>query len=166
MKHGMWMVVAAGFLAVPAMGGEMKGELSVAPAIRSIDIAAKSESEKQVNAKQLALVGRPVLVSLILKGKVIRQREMTIERYNTWVFTFRELPMGEYSVRFEGEGMQTLVKQGYIVSATSSPIATADLLAGTGVRVVTFGTGMDVMEQMKARIQALERTVAELKKRK
>src|SRR5437763_11444640 len=50
---------------------------------------------------------RPVMVSVIKDGEVFKQTEMGLTSSGDF-----SLPAGLYDLRFEGDGMQTLVKRG------------------------------------------------------
>jgi hypothetical protein len=128
--------------------GPKTGTLSVAPTIQPDDAASH------------ALVGRPVLVSLLLDGRLVQQREMAIDRCGHWVFLFRDLPLGTYSVKFEAPGVETVIKRGLAVTATNEPVVMGDLRAGQGTRLVEYGkAGTELL----GRVKELEAVVESLK---
>jgi hypothetical protein len=144
------------------------GRVTIRPEVRLSK--GDDDEAKQFNKRQLALVGRPILVSLIADGKVVRQREVNItrppERSLVWVYDFREIPPGRYDVRFEGEGIETVVKRGLQVVAGHSLSVIGDLKAGKGTRVIEYGKEGDPLGDIPAPLKKLEAAVEELKKGK
>jgi hypothetical protein len=131
------------------------GALSVAPTLHS-------DARK---AGHHSLVGQPVLVSLLLGGDLIQQREVCIDGCGQWVFLFRDLPLGTYTVKFEAPGVETVIKKGLVVTATNEPVVLADLRAGQGTRVIEYGKeGPGVVTGLLGRIKDLEAVVAAMNK--
>lgn len=158
------MGLLASLVAADTKDKKPTGVLFIAPAIRNFSPAPTTEQEKAFAAVQEKLVGKHVLVTLMRDGKPYRQREFSINRYDNSVSAFRELPHGRYSVRFEGEGIETLVKGEYLVTDQSEPIVKADLIAGKGVRVIRYGDKEDPIEALQARVKKLEALVEKLLK--
>jgi hypothetical protein len=129
------------------------GTLSVAPTIHH-DAADPGQQE---------LVGRPVLVSLLLDGKMVQQREMAIDGWGQWVFLFRDLPLGTYTVKFEAPGVETVIKRGLVVTATNEPVVFGDLRAGKGTRLVEYGKEGTGVTALLGRVKDLEAVVAAMK---
>jgi hypothetical protein len=102
----------------------------------------------------------PVMVSVVKDGQVVKQMELGLNA-NTGF----ELPAGLYDVRVEGDGMQTLVKRGiHVMAGGRTDMIAGPMRAGQGVKIVEYATGGLSREEMAARLQKLEATVAELLK--
>lgn len=142
------------------------GELFIAPSLSKYEPHSRDPADKKFAAAQAPHVGKPVLVSLLRDGKLVRQTELTIDRWSDTVAPFRDLPFGTYTVKFEAPGIQTVVKKGLVVSATSAPIVIADLKAGKGVRQIEYGVEGDPTAALKARVRQLEAELAALRKAK
>jgi len=143
--------LAALILACQAAGqAPPVGELIVSPNVRHFDPDGADAK------KQQALVGKSVMVTLLRDGQVVKQREMDAEKDTLFTFTFPDVPHGSYTVRFEAAGATTTVKAGLVVNATSSPKVHADLVAGTGVRMVVFGSDADPLAELLQRVKKLE----------
>jgi hypothetical protein len=102
---------------------------------------------------------RPVMVSVIRDGAVLKQSEV---RFNSNARFM--VPSGLYDVRIEGDGMQTLVKRGiHVTEGDMTQIVGGPIAAGTGVKVVEYATGGLSREEIAARLAKLEAAVAELR---
>jgi hypothetical protein len=116
-----------------------------------VDVA--SESAK-------ALAERPVMVSVIKDGQLIKQSEIQLNSS-----AYFALPGGIYDIRVEGEGMQTLVKRGILVKNGEEMWAIGGpMRAGTGVKVIEYATTGLSREEIAARLAKLEAAVAALQK--
>lgn len=153
MKKHMWSSVAlalafvlgaitAGQILRPAMAQET-GQGRIAFTIVSGDAKLKDV---------------PIMVSVVKDGEVVWQHEFKVG----WNAT-DNLPSGLYDVRFEGDGVKTLVKRGVRITGAQVSIV-APLTAGQGVRIVEYATGGLSREEVAARLQKLEAAVAELQK--
>jgi hypothetical protein len=107
-----------------------------------------------------ALKQRPVMVSVIKDGEIVKQTETAL---NSAVHF--SLPVGLYDLRFEGDGMQTLVKRGvHVIEGEKTEIIGGPMRAGVGVRTVEYAVGGLSREEVAARLAKLEAAVAELQK--
>jgi hypothetical protein len=104
---------------------------------------------------------RPVMVSAIRDGAVIKQVEVNLNSTARFV-----LPAGLYDVRLEGDGMETLVKRGIHVQAEEdTQVIGGPIRAGTGVKIVEYAVGGLSREEIAARLARLESAIAELQKK-
>jgi hypothetical protein len=127
------------------------------------------DGTRRLNEAQKALIGCPVLVSLIADGRIIRQREVSIldpEAANTTGFVWEDVPPGCYDVRFEGDGMEMVMKRGVQVCAGDELRAMGDLVAGRGTRDIEYGPTGATIDELRVRLRRLEAEVAELKGKK
>ncbi|MCI0457621.1 MAG: carboxypeptidase-like regulatory domain-containing protein [Gemmataceae bacterium] len=154
--------------AVHAQRTKATGEFTIIPQVRLS--SSDDDAAKQFNKRQLALVGRPILVSLISDGKLVSQREVAITRpsggYWVQVHSFRQIPTGRYDVKFEGEGVETVVRKGLQVLADKTVTVYGDLKAGKGTRVIEYGKEGDPLADIRARLKKLEAAVEALQKGK
>jgi hypothetical protein len=139
------------------------GTVRILPNIR---LRAEGAADaKAFNKKQKALLKRPVLVSLLQGGKVVRQKEFAVEADSLGLDGWSDVPTGSYDVRFQGEGIQTVLKKGLRVTRGETLRILGDLVAGKGARVIDYGKEGDPVDLL-ARIKKLEAAVEQLKKRK
>jgi hypothetical protein len=116
---------------------------------------------------------RPILVSLIRDGQVLYQVETLSGGYpmdggaaeipsppKSW-----EVLPGQYEVRVEGEGLQTVVKRFQVVAGEQKHDVYMDIQPGEGVRIIEYATGGLSREETAGRIRKLEASVADLQKR-
>jgi hypothetical protein len=108
-----------------------------------------------------ALKGRPVMVSVLAGGKVVRQSEVEVDA----VKVFPGVAAGTYEVRAEGDGMAGVVKRGVAVTDKGDTDVRFPMKAGKGARVIEYGAGLPPWEALADRVAKLEKEVAELKKR-
>lgn len=113
------------------------------------------------SAQKEELNGKPVMISIINNGAVIKQTEKNL----SFAQGFDQLPVGTYEVRCEGEGMVTVVKRGILVLAKSATEVQCHMTSGQGVHVVEYATGALSREEIAARLSKLEAAVEELKKK-
>lgn len=166
MKRVLLAVATFAVLAGAARAAEVKiGELAVAPNIMRLD-DVRSADDKAFMAVQERLVKRPVLVSLVAEGEVVRQKEVEIEKFAGTVFVWDKVPAGVYDVKFEGVGIETVVKKGFIVNADTCVHVVADLKAGTGTRVIEYNETERELKAVKARLEKIEAELAKLRKAK
>jgi hypothetical protein len=119
----------------------------------SVRVNVASESAK-------VLAERPVMVSVIKDGQLIKQSEIQLNSS-----AYFALPGGIYDIRVEGEGMQTLVKRGILVKNGEEMWAIGGpMRAGTGVKVIEYATTGLSREEIAARLAKLEAAVAALQK--
>lgn len=107
-----------------------------------------------------ALQGRPVMISLIRGSQVVEQQE-------TGLFSDKritQVPPGAYDVRVEGDGAVTEVKRGIHVFANREIDLVFLIHAGKGVHIVEYATGGLSREEVAARLEKLEASVAQLQK--
>lgn len=103
-----------------------------------------------------------MMVSLIEEGRVIKQSEY----YPTGVIqVMQDIPPGQYEVRAEAEGAKTTVKRGIRVNPGQQTELQIQMTEGQGVRVIEYGSGGMSWEELAARLEKLEATVAELQQR-
>jgi hypothetical protein len=140
------------------------GEVFIAPSLRAFDKDSKDTDQKNFATAQESHLGRPVLVTLLRDGKVIKQEEFEISKNGRSFTPIRSVPFGSYTVKFEAPGIQTVVKKGIVVSGTSDPSVIADLTAGKGVRHIEYGQEGDPLADLIARVKKLEAEIAALKK--
>jgi hypothetical protein len=145
------------------------GTIDIWPDLRITSNAADAEKGEGAafNKRQAALANRPVMVSLMSGGKVIRQGEALVTDPRDGVYRgieWKDLAPGAYDVRFEAEGVQTVLKKGVLVTPGGETRVRADLLGGKGVRVIEYGTdasGMDLadrLEKLEAELRALKKS--------
>ena len=112
------------------------------------------------DASYQALKERPVMVSVIQNGEVVKQRELG---FNSNVAF--PLAAGLYDVRIEGDGMLTLVKRGiHVNQGERTNIIGGPMRVGTGVKIIEYATGGLSREEIAARLAKIETAVAELQK--
>lgn len=107
-----------------------------------------------------ALHSQSVMVSVIKDGAIVDQREVEFGVSPN----FTDLAPGMYDVRFEGEGMVTLMKRGVRVIGDKTNQLNASMQSGKGARVVEFAIGGLPREEVAERLMKLETQVAELQK--
>lgn len=164
MKHVLCAALATLVLTGAARADAAKtGDIAISPSIMIMEGAERSPQIKEFNEAQFKLVKRPVLVSLIANGKLLRQSESVIDRWSDNVFVWDNLVPGVYDVNFEGAGLETVVKKGLIVTAGQSVHVIADIKGGKGTRVIQY-SGVDPVEELKARIKKLEAELETLRK--
>ena len=113
-----------------------------------------------VQAAYQALHETPIMVSVIKDGQVILQQEVKVNSHPSFA-----LEPGLYDVRLEGDGMQTQVKRGILVKAEPpTQIIGGPMRAGTGVKIIEYGTTGLAREEVAARLTKLEAAVGELQK--
>lgn len=107
-----------------------------------------------------ALRERPIMVSVIKDGAVVKQKEVQFNSNATF-----SVPAGLYDVRLEGDGMQTMVKRGiHVNEGERTNIIGGPIRVGTGVKVIEYAVGGLSREEIAARLAKLEAAVAELQK--
>ena len=107
-----------------------------------------------------ALRQRPVMVSVIRDGEVVKQTEALLNSNARF-----SLPGGLYDLRLEGDGMITLVKRGiHVTSYEKTSMIGGPMRAGSGVKTIEYATGGLSREEIAARVAKLEAAVAELMK--
>jgi hypothetical protein len=115
-----------------------------------------------------AIRGKVVMVSLIANGAVVWQKETTLGNYpsegNAEGVYNGFVPVGQYDVRVEGEGLQTLVKRGVSLTKGGEAQLLMDMRPGQGVHIVEYATGGLSREEMAARLMAAEKAIADLTK--
>jgi hypothetical protein len=111
-------------------------------------------------ASYQALIARPVMVSVIKDGAVVKQTELQLNSRTTFL-----LPTGVYDVRLEGEGIQTLVKRAiHVNEGERTNIIGGPMQVGTGVKTIEYATGGLSQEDFATRLAKLEAAVADLQK--
>lgn len=121
----------------------------------SLDVRTSVEDASYQTLKE-----RPVMVSVIKDGAVVKQREI---QFNSNVAF--PLPAGLYDVRLEGDGMQTLVKRGiHVNEGEKTSIIGGPMRAGTGVKIIEYAIGGLSREEIAARLAKLEAVIADLPK--
>lgn len=109
---------------------------------------------------QAALKETPVLISMILNGEVVHQKETKVG----FDPNFHVEP-GLYDVRLEGDGLVTVVKRGiHAFEGKRTDIIGGPLQTGKGVHIVEYATGGLSREEVAARLAKLEAEVGELQK--
>ena len=112
------------------------------------------------SASYQALRERALMVSVIKDGEVVKQTEAAFNANVGFA-----LAPGIYDLRFEGDGMQTLVKRGIrIIAGEKSEIIGGPMRVGQGVKIVEYATGGLSREEIAARLAKLEAALAELQK--
>ena len=110
---------------------------------------------------QAALKETPVLISLILNGEVVHQKETRVG----FGPSFHVEP-GVYDVRLEGDGLVTVVKRGIRgFDGKRTEIIGGPLQAGKGIHIVEYATGGLSREEVAERLAKLDAEVAELTKK-
>ena len=136
------------------------GLLKAAPALAQMNTSYLDVRVTVADDSFQALKQRPVMVSVIKDGEVLKQTETGL---NSNVHF--NLPAGMYDLRFEGDGMQTLVKRGvHVNDGEKTEIVGGPMRAGTGVRTVEYAVAGLSREEVAARLAKLEAAVAELQK--
>lgn len=98
------------------------------------------------------LADRPVMVTVLQDHNIVQQDEIYLGSNGD---ALAPLPPGEYSVRFEGEGIRTLVKHGVHVSeGQDTHLIGGPLVAGNGTAIVNY-TGNHVITEKSAPIWLL-----------
>lgn len=99
----------------------------------------------------------PVMVSILLDGKVAAQSEINMDSLQI----FNDLPVGIYEVRAEGAGLGSIVKRGVAVTAKGDTEVRFLMKAGKGATVIEYSTWKggrdDLLDLMKRVEKALER---------
>jgi hypothetical protein len=114
----------------------------------------------------LGVVGEPgpFMVSCIHEGAVVFQTEDDVGGGPyCMIGGSRDIPVGVYDVRVEGDGMLTQVRRGVLVTALNQTNLHVAMELGEGVRSVEYSTGALAREEVADRLRALEggRTVAD-----
>src|SRR5918912_3050950 len=105
------------------------GLLQAGPALAQRDAPNLEVRVTVADDSYQALKGRPVMVSVIKDGEIVKQTETGL---NSAVHF--SLPVGLYDLRFEGDGMQTLVKRGvHIIQGEKAEIIGGPMRTGVGV---------------------------------
>ena len=121
----------------------------------SLDVRTSVEEASYQTLKE-----RPVMVSVIKDGAVVKQREI---QFNSNVAF--PLPAGLYDVRVEGGGMQTLVKRGiHVNEGERTNMIGGPMRVGTGVKIIEYAAGGLSREEIAARLAKLEAAIADLPK--
>src|SRR2546425_12522147 len=158
MKKQMSLVVTAlafALLLICATAAPNSGLVLAQRDPASLDVRTSVE-----DASHQALKERPVMVSVIKDGAVVKQREI---QFNSNVAF--PLPAGLYDVRLEGDGMQTLVKRGiHVNEGERTEIIGGPMRVGTGVKIIEYAAGGLSREEIAARLAKLEAGLAELQK--
>jgi len=105
----------------------------------------------------------PILVTLFKNNKPISQHEKDLSSY----ISFRKLDAGEYSLRFEGEGIQTTEKHGVLVFSNKTTELNTVLKTGKDTKSITFSTkngGYTDKTTIASKIKKLEVELSQLKK--
>lgn len=135
-------------------------------AIAMVSSSAVGNQEKHgrfgayIETEDKSLTGKVVLASAIQNGVVVVQEE---EKVAGWVAL--QVPVGEYDVRIEGEGIVTEVKRGVHTFQGKDTTLHFKMHAGTGVHIVEYATGGLSREEVAARLAKLESDVASIKKK-
>ena len=105
-----------------------------------------------------------VMVTLFKDGQPLAQKETTLSDY----ISFAKLKPGEYSLRFEGAGIQTLEKHGVLVFAKKTTELHSVLKKGTGTNTYHYSTSgsylLNDKEMLNKKISRLEDQLDRLKK--
>jgi len=105
----------------------------------------------------------PILVTLFKNKKPISQHEKDLSSY----ISFRKLDEGEYSIRFEGEGIQTIEKHGVLVFSDKITELKTVLKKGNDTKSIIFSTrngGYTDKIKIASKIKNLELELKQLKK--
>ncbi len=135
------LMLGMGFQTGHADEKKKTGTLSVNPNYKTI-YWPETEADKAFNQEQRKLADRPVLVSITVNGKLFAQRELQVQSSNT-VYDFDGVPPGTCDIKFEGEGMQTVIKRGLQILPDTTNRVIADLRIGRGVKVIEYGTTIE-----------------------
>jgi len=107
----------------------------------------------------------PFMISCIREGEVVFQTEEANVGGGPYctIGGSRDIPVGVYDVRVEGDGMLTQVKRGVLVTAQNQNTLTFTMELGEGVHTVEYSTGGLAREEVAARLRGLEagRTAAD-----
>jgi serine/threonine-protein kinase len=163
-----WLDAAPAVPAAPVPAPQNKpGRVAICPNVRPRWDTAR-DGTRRLNDVQKALVGSPVLVSLMADGRIIRQRELAIAEPEapSSVFVWEDVPPGCYDIRFEGDGMEMVIKRGLQVCAGDEMRVMGDFVAGRGTRDVEYGPTGATIDELRVRLRRLEAEVAELKGKK
>jgi hypothetical protein len=96
-----------------------------------------------------------VMVYLIHDGKVVKSTETrTNTEYNP--VQWGVLPIGIYEVKIEGEGAETFVKRGIILTHNNTTQVTFPLKAGQGIHIIEYPTGAVSKDDIATRLAKLE----------
>jgi hypothetical protein len=145
------IVVCAGLLVI---AGIAPGRGHASAQVRPGTIYARFPSA------DAALQGRPIMVSAIRGGEVVKQQETVLPSSQE----LSDLPPGLYDVRAEGQGAVTEVKRGVHVFAGQELDVNFVMRSGTGVRTVEYAAAGLSREEVAARLAKLEAAVAALQK--
>ena len=107
-----------------------------------------------------ALQGRPVMISVIRGSQVVEQQETGLPSDRR----ITQVQPGAYDVRVEGDGVVTEVKRGVHVFANRELDLVFLIHAGKGVHIVEYAAGGLSREEVAARLEKLEASVAQLQK--
>jgi hypothetical protein len=152
---------------VAAAGVRTSTALRAAPGVGTVTVLPNlrlryddaTDEAKRFNEAQKALVGRPVLISLVSDGRVVRQREapaLDPEAVSPSTPTWQDLMPGSYDVRFEGDGVETVTKRGLQVNGGDELRVIGDLVAGRGVRDIDYRAAGSTLDELRDRLQRLE----------
>ena len=109
-----------------------------------------TKAQDLFNDDQYKQQNRIILVSVRVNGKLVLQKEMPTEKWPDVVVVWDKIPVGECQIKIEGDGIQTIVKNGLTVTPTNPLRVLADVRRGTGVRVIEYGTTLDPETQPAA----------------
>jgi hypothetical protein len=104
----------------------------------------------------------PVMVSLLLRNKVVAQSEIRMDSLNI----FDDLPVGTYEVRAEGAGLASIFKRGVVVTAKGDTAVRFPMKAGKGATVITYSTANPGKDELEALLKRLEKVIGQLEKSK
>jgi hypothetical protein len=114
----------------------------------------------QCDTADEALRRRPVMVSIIQDGKLVKQYEGKLN----FSHRFDDLAVGPYDLRGEGDGLTTLIKRGIVVTSKETTTAQCPMAAGQGAHIVEYATAGLSREETATLLKALTQTVDESKK--
>jgi hypothetical protein len=79
---------------------------------------------------------------------------------------WKNIPPGQYDIRVEGDGFQTVVKKGIqIVASGRYQTVIVDMRGGEGTRVIEYASGGLSRDEIATRLKKLEEAVADLQKK-
>ena len=100
-----------------------------------------------------------VMVSFIRDGAIVHQSETglggSVPLFNT--------PTGTYDIRFEADGMITVIKRGLVVSKGQGNNVTAVMRRGQGVKVIQYEPTAATRDELAGRLAKLEAAVEALR---
>src|SRR5262245_33896541 len=106
------------------------------------------------------LKGTPVMATAVTSnGKIAAQQEGS-----GFDIRLRPLPVGTYEVRLQGQGIETVVKSGIAVLQDRNTSIVGEIKRGQGLRVIEYSTLS--LNELQSRLEKLEKSVADLEKRK